>query len=71
MTPCGLGRCEKLGDISPASDLRTPAWGNSAVALLFKRPDELIASPGCPEGRAEVSFFQKAGDVYCGVGYYK
>jgi hypothetical protein len=44
---------------------------NSAVALLFKRPDELIASPGCPEGRAEVSFFQKAGDVYCGVGYYK
>jgi hypothetical protein len=20
---------------------------------------------------AEVSFFQKAGDVYCGVGYYK
>jgi len=39
------------------------------VALLFKCPAELMASPmSCPEGRPEVSFFQKADDVFCGVG---
>jgi hypothetical protein len=45
---------------------------NPAVALLFKRLDELIASPmSCPKGRAQLSILQKAGDVYWGVGDYK
>src|ERR1700704_5169224 len=40
---------------------------NPAVALLFKCPGELIASPvSCPGGRTQISFFQRAGDVYCG-----
>jgi hypothetical protein len=55
-----------------ASSVAMGQFRRAPVALLFKRPGELIASPmSCPEGRAEVSFFQKAGDVYCGVGYYK